>query len=966
MITFKIFFPEDSTMRIAKHITASTLIAAMLAIPGCGGSGAGQSTIGRQAINVAKESRLEGGTSYSIGPQYEDQLRQMISREVAALGVEEGKEGVPMELNRQVLLNINYFLNNARGFMTRSLSRGSKYIPMMKAIFRQKGLPEDLVYVALIESGFQTSAVSHAAAVGPWQFIAATGRRYGLTINDYVDERMDPVKSTYAAADYLTTLHDMFNSWPLAIAAYNSGEGKILRGMKNYGVSNFWDMSDVSGHLAAETRLYVPSFLAATFIAKDPGAYGLKIDVQPPDQWDEVVVPSPISFSDAAKLAGTTTERLHELNPHLKKMTTPPNETDFVLRIPAGTLDTFARAYDKGGRTTKMASASAARQHVVRKGENLDSVAAMYGLTPEALKDYNKLRGNSLRAGTRLNLPPAEMVMAGSELVDYTIKSGDTKTGIALMSGQSWADIAAMNKLDKNYRLTPGKTIRVAKAQQKKTASVVPPPSTMERAAAAQPKQSASAPSSSPRLSTITHKVQAGDTLASISRLYGVSMDTIKSGNNMKSNTVYKGQILRIKSDLPLTAAATPKTGRSTLMVVETSTPAAPATGTHTVVKGDTLMGVAQKYGMSAKELADINNIKGATINIGQKLKVRGQAAQAGGGSKAAVHTVGKGETLGTIARKYGISVKQLSELNNIKGTNIHVGQKLKLTGGETASASTSAPAAKTAAVSSTHTVKAGETLSTIAEKYGMGTRQLADLNGIKGTNIRVGQKLKVSGTAPAAEAVPVASAAPARSAEPVAAPAATGTHTVAAGETMSSIANKYNMSVKQLADLNNIKGTSIRSGQKLKVSGSPSAAPPRAVETPRAAEAPRAASAAATTGGQTAAPAAAPAAATGSHTVASGETLYSIARKYNLTTEQLSALNPSVSGTNIRAGQKLKVSGSPAPAAKPSAPATYKVSAGDTLYSIATKNNTTVETLKKLNNLKGDNVRLGQTLKLK
>ncbi|MDL2227203.1 lytic transglycosylase domain-containing protein [Deltaproteobacteria bacterium OttesenSCG-928-M10] len=228
-------------MRFAK-LTAAMAIAAMLTIPGC--TGADSSTIGRSALSAAKESRAEGGRHYAIGPQFEAKLEEMISQEVSALGV---KESVPMELNRQVLLNINYFLNDARGFMTKGLSRGSKYIPMMKAIFRQKGLPEDLVYLALIESGFKNDAVSHASAVGPWQFIAATGRRYGLTINEWVDERRDPVKSTYAAADYLTTLHDMFNSWPLAIAAYNSGEGKIIKGMKNYGVSNFWDMSTVGG-----------------------------------------------------------------------------------------------------------------------------------------------------------------------------------------------------------------------------------------------------------------------------------------------------------------------------------------------------------------------------------------------------------------------------------------------------------------------------------------------------------------------------------------------------------------------------------------------------------------------------------------------------------------------------------------------------------------------------------------------
>ncbi len=824
-------------MRIAQHLTAALALAGLLGLSGCVGENS--SAIGRSAVTVAQESRAESGRKYTLGPQYEMQLEEMISQEAVALGV---KESVPMELNRQVLLNINYFLNNARGFMTKGLSRGSKYIPMMKAIFRQKGLPEDLVYLALIESGFRTEAVSHASAVGPWQFISATGRRYGLTINEWVDERQDPVKSTFAAADYLTNLHDMFGSWPLAIAAYNSGEGKIIKGMKNYGVNNFWDMSDVGGHLAAETKLYVPSFLAATFIAKDPAAYGLTIETQPPDQWDEVVVPAPVTLAEAAKFSDTTVDRLKDLNPHLKKDATPPDEADFVLRIPAGTMDQFAKAYGRAGKGgPALASAGSSREHVVKKDETLESVAALYGLAPQELADYNKIKSAKLKAGSTLHLP------------------------------------ASVSVADKAEPAAP-------------RPSVVP---VIQVAGS-----DATTSGASPRLSNITHKVQAGDTLGSIAKLYGTTIDTIRANNGLKSSTVKTGQILKIRSDLPLTAQKSGASGP--VMVVETE--AAPRTATvHTVAAGENLGVIAQKYNMSVRELADINNIEGVTIRVGQKLTVNAPAGQAAreavapaASAKGAVHTVAAGESLGGIARKYGLSTRELMTLNGLKDSDIRAGQKLKVAAEtkekEAPATSSAAPAKPASAPGGLHTVAAGESLGVIAEKYGMKTKDLMALNGLKDSDIRIGQKLKVAGGGPAtapAKPAPAASAAPAK---PASAPG--GIHTVAAGESLGVIAGKYGMKTKALMALNDLKDSDIRIGQKLKVAGGGSAT---------------------TAGKPAAAPAAKPAAQKPAaskgptYQVAEGDTLYSIARKNGLSVDELKKIN-GLEGTTVRPGQTLKL----------------------------------------------------------
>ncbi|MGL4207976.1 MAG: LysM peptidoglycan-binding domain-containing protein, partial [Candidatus Adiutrix sp.] len=661
------------------------------------GGSASSSAIGKQAVTIAKETRADSQVKHDLGPQFELQLPLMISQEVVALGGPSyGREGVPMEINRQVLISINYFTTERRSFMINGLSRGSKYIPMMQEIFRQKGLPEDLVYIALIESGFQTKATSHASAVGPWQFIAATGRRYGLTINEWVDERMDPVKSTYAAADYLTALHDMFNSWPLALAAYNSGEGKIKRGMKNYGVSNFWDMANLGGHLAGETKLYVPSFLAAVFIAKDPQAYGLVINKLPADKWDEVVVPNPIDLTVAASLAGTNAARIKELNPHLRKNTTPLNQNNFVLRVPDGSQRKFERAYAKLPKEQRLATVNTSNQgvvHVVKKGEGPVGIARRYGVTTQALKDLNKIKGDTIAVGTKLNIPPIASGVSGQggrleggEIITYTIKAGDTPSGLAANFGQSWADILALNKLPNNYRLIAGKKIQV---QQKPVRKTAPAPTTPAAKSAPFGGTSESAPAIAPAPTGQTHTVAAGETLGAIGQKYKVSVKAISEANGLKTATIKVGQKLKIPSTnaAPTAVVSPPKAAPSpapTAVVSQPKAAASPPKGSgavdlrHTVVSGETLYSVATKYKLSVEELKGLNpSISGTLLRTGQKLTVQKPSPP----PKAAPKTykAQEGETLYRIAVKHNISVETLKKLNNLTGDYLRAGQTLKV-----------------------------------------------------------------------------------------------------------------------------------------------------------------------------------------------------------------------------------------------------------------------------------------------
>ena len=199
-------------------------------------------------------------------------------------------------------------------------------------------MPQELAYLPLIESGFRTQAVSRAGAVGPWQFIRTTGQRYGLRIDQYVDERRDPVKSTHAAARYLKDLYDMFGNWHLSLAAYNTGEGHINRILGRGVADDFWQMSD-RGYLYQETENYVPQFLAALHIAEEPQAYGFDPPDEAPVHYDLVTINKPLSLATVAQLSGTSTDTIKELNPALHRGIVPPQ--GYAVRLPKGTKGTF-------------------------------------------------------------------------------------------------------------------------------------------------------------------------------------------------------------------------------------------------------------------------------------------------------------------------------------------------------------------------------------------------------------------------------------------------------------------------------------------------------------------------------------------------------------------------------------------------------------------------------------------------
>ncbi len=309
---------------------------------------------------------------------------------------------IPIVVNGKVEQFIQYFQTNIREKFGIWLSRSEKYIPFMRNLLKEHGLPEDLVYLSLIESGFNPYAYSRAKAVGLWQFISLTGKRYGLRVDWWVDERRDPEKSTIAAAKYLKDLYDMFECWYLAAAGYNAGEYKIIRAMKRYQTEDFWTLTQYR-YLKRETKNYVPQMIAATIIAKDPEKYGFTdIEYQEPLQYEKVNVPELTALSLVAKACEIPLDEIKDLNPEIRRGVTPPNEPEYEIKIPFGKKDLFQENFERLQPLEKFQF----KTHLVKKGETLKKIARTYRVDLEPLLEMNHLnRKSQLSKGTTLLIP---------------------------------------------------------------------------------------------------------------------------------------------------------------------------------------------------------------------------------------------------------------------------------------------------------------------------------------------------------------------------------------------------------------------------------------------------------------------------------------------------------------------------------------------------------------------------------
>jgi len=406
-------------------------------------------------------------------------------------------DALPLEVNKNVLQWIDYFQGRGRPHMERYLQRSTRYMPIMKKILKDNGLPEDLIYIALIESGFSSTAHSSASAVGYWQFIKGTGRRYGLGIDSYVDERRDFVRSTQAAADYFKGLYNLFGAWYLAIASYNVGENRVKNlVMKNH-TRDFWKLAR-ENRLPDETSNYVPKFLAARLIAKDPEKYGFTdIEYMPPLAFSEVQFNSSIDIRKLATGLNVDYDDLRDLNPSWKRGVAFAKGGKLTLRVPVG-METAAVAAAEsaaaGDRKVYVADEDYS-YYRVRRGDSIATIAKKFGTSQTQIRSLNHLsRGARLVAGRRLRVPgeqiggiaegsssKKEMTLAKTQVAArepqsaqksqrqpaaqqkkvHVVRRGETLTRIARKYGTTIRELAEANQLSRRARVTVGARLEI-------------------------------------------------------------------------------------------------------------------------------------------------------------------------------------------------------------------------------------------------------------------------------------------------------------------------------------------------------------------------------------------------------------------------------------------------------------------------------------------------------------------------
>lgn len=437
----------------------------------------------------------------------------------------------------RVQFYLDFFLTRGRERMAIWLSRLPHYEPMIREELAREGLPGDLVYLALIESGLSNTAVSRARATGMWQFMAGTARMYNLRVDSWVDERRDPYLSTRAAARHLSDLRDRFGSLYLAAAAYNAGAGKVSRGIRQLpgededllNDSTYFMLSD-RRYLRRETRDYVPKLIAAAIIAKEPARYGFSPpSAVEPVVWDSITVPDATGLDVIADLADTTVAAIRTLNPRYLRLATPPN-TQSVIRIPSGKGESVSMAYADLPASRRVSFL----EHRVSSGETVSEIAVRYGVSISDIRLANTGLKSFIRIGQRLIIPTGGVAAA--------------RRGVDVLDRKSAAQVAVRGSY---------------------------------------------------------HRVRRGETLSEIAEDFGVSTRKLQEWNGLGRSTFIKaGQQLRVQS-----ASATAQHVGSRK---------------HTVLRGDTLSEIAEKYGVSVSDLREANGLSSSRIRTGSKLTIPG------------------------------------------------------------------------------------------------------------------------------------------------------------------------------------------------------------------------------------------------------------------------------------------------------------------------------------------------------
>ncbi len=485
---------------------------------------------------------------------------------------------VPLVQNQQVNRHLMYYTLRRPEVMERWLERSKYYFPMMKEIFEDEGTPQELVHLAMIESGLVPTAKSWASAVGMWQFIRATGSMYGLEVNWWIDERRDPVKSTRAAARHLNDLYDIWGDWHLAMANYNISPRGLRRAIRaGGGVEDYWS---AFSYLPRETRGYVPGFIAATMIAMNPGEFGFEEQYDhEPYKYEVVDVDGLMPLDKLAEAAGLSTRELKEYNPELLRWATPPGDS-YPLKLPPETTEQFKLAYQD---IPKEDRAQEIAMHTVSSGETLGYIARRYGTSVRSLYETNEGLSSVIHPGQRIVVPvaPGSMEQTSADrpsnqpgrtsssssssssnqvdappnttTVSYTVKSGDTIGHIA-----EWYDVRAWqlrawNGIANTIRV--GQSLKVHVPNSRRDFYEQVDNMTLSKKQELEGAQRRGenifnrTSSGSSGNDSSTYTVRRNETLGGIARRHGVSVSAIQQANNLNGTTIYAGQTLNIPSD---------------------------------------------------------------------------------------------------------------------------------------------------------------------------------------------------------------------------------------------------------------------------------------------------------------------------------------------------------------------------------------------------------------------------------
>jgi membrane-bound lytic murein transglycosylase D len=522
---------------------------------------------------------------------------------------------LPLEWNERVQAEVRYFTQGVPAFMRKSLQRMQQYDSLILDELNTRKMPADLIYLPLVESGFKYTAYSPAGAGGIWQFIPATGKRYQLQVDWWVDERRSPHKATDAALRYLHDLYNEFGDWLLAMAAYNCGEGCVRRAIRKGNTRNYWDLD-----LPKETMHYVPRILAAMIIGHFPERFAVSTDSSDLKDWQstQVEVKHCLSLQSIADSLNISTDSLQALNPDLLRWCTPPSTKKFSLNLPMGMDSLFLAYYNN----LDAAQLTRWHRHKVTWGENLGSIAELYGLSVKALKEANKMKSSALRSGQHLVIPlppsalPPQDILAQERAREaeewstenrmhqtYTVQSGDNLYDIARRFDVSLKALQHWNKLGEKSLLSVGQNLHVYTEKENTRSFLGQSRATQAKAKTPIRTEPSAQAKKTPKGQR--YVVQTGDNLYLIARKFGISVKTLQEWNELENSRIHPGQTLAV--------------GTNDVITEDNS---AKGVVWYVVRSGDSLWDIGRRYGVSMQQLRDWNQLGQERLQPGRRLKV--------------------------------------------------------------------------------------------------------------------------------------------------------------------------------------------------------------------------------------------------------------------------------------------------------------------------------------------------------